>query len=109
MQKSQGSVLLVTLVLLLIMTVAGVTAIRMTSLEEKMSGNYLNQQMAFRAAEAALLEAENHIANTVFTLAEFKNDCDGGYCFGGSDASDTSSCAAGKYQLLATGSDLVEC
>ena len=96
MQKSQGSVLLVTLVLLLIMTVAGVTAIRMTSLEEKMSGNYLNQQMAFRAAESALIEAENHIANTAFTLNEFVNDCDDGYCFGGSDAVDTSSCIAGN-------------
>ena len=96
MQKSQGSVLLVTLVLLMIMTIAGVTGIRMTSLEEKMSGNYLNQQMAFRAAEAALLEAENHIVSTTFTLSEFNSDCDNGYCFSGSAATDTSSCATGN-------------
>ena len=96
MEKSQGSVLLVTLVLLMIMTLAGVTTIRLTSLEEKMSGNYLNQQMAFRAAEAALLEAENHIAATRFMLAEFKADCSGGYCFTGSGAGDSASCTSGN-------------
>lgn len=96
MQKSQGSVLLVSLVLMLIMTVAGLTAIRLTSLEEKMSGNYLNQQMAFRAAEVALLEAENHIANTSLTLLDFTENCEDGYCFSGSGISETSSCVAGN-------------
>ena len=95
MQKSQGSVLLVSLVLMLIMTVAGLTAIRLTSLEEKMSGNYLNQQMAFRAAEVALLEAERHIANTSLDLSEFTGNCDDGYCFNGTGISDTNSCVTG--------------
>ena len=95
MHKSQGSVLLVSLVLMLIMTVAGLTTIRMTSLEEKMSGNYLNQQMAFRAAEVALLDAENHIASTSFNLSQFTGNCDNGYCFSGSGISETSSCITG--------------
>lgn len=95
MRKSQGSVLLVSLVLMLIMTGAGLTAIRLTSLEEKMSGNYLSQQMAFRAAEVALLEAEKHIADTSLNLSEFTEDCDGGYCFSGTGANETGNCIAG--------------
>lgn len=50
----RGSILLVSLVMLLVMTVAGLTAVKMATLEEKMSGNYQDQQMAFYAAEAAL-------------------------------------------------------
>ena len=108
MKKTQGSVLLVSLVLLLIMTIAGLTAIRMTSLEEKMSGNYLDQQMAFRAAEVALLEAENHIATTRFDLVDFNGSCNNGYCFGGSDAIDVSTCNSGDdtpWQTTTTWSD----
>lgn len=96
MKKTQGSVLLVSLVLLLIMTIAGLTAIRMTSLEEKMSGNYLNQQMAFNAAEVALLEAESWINSSTPDLNSFTSDCADGFCFNGSDAVDITVCEAGN-------------
>ncbi len=96
MNKSQGSVLLVSLVLLLIMTVAGLTAMRVSNLEQKISGNFLDQQMAFQAAETALLEAENRIASTHFDLTTFSTECHQGLCFAGNDAPDISSCAPGS-------------
>ena len=94
MSKSRGSVLLVSLVLLLIMTVAGLTAIRISSLEETISGNYLDQQMAFQAAEAALLEAEHRIASTPVNLSGFSPDCSGGWCFSGEDINDLNACSS---------------
>ena len=96
MKKAQGSVLLVTLILLLIMTAAGLTAVRMSTLEHKVSGNYLDQQMAFHAAELALLEAESHIATTQIDLTDFDSGCSGGQCFSGSEADDISSCTPGS-------------
>jgi len=103
MQKlQQGSVLIVSLILLLLLTLVGVAGMNMTGLEERMSGNYKDQEMAFQAAEAALVEAENYIENTNLTLDSFytndgvalcsgadcfKRDCtggaDGGLCFMG--------------------------
>ena len=43
----RGSVLIVSLILLLILTLVGVTAMNMTSMEERMAGNYRDHQLAF--------------------------------------------------------------
>jgi len=89
----QGSVLLISLICLLLLTLVGVSAMKLTSLDERMSGNYRDREMAFQSAEAALVEAENFIENTPFTLTDFysscsgdncfTSDCDGGLCFTG--------------------------
>src|SRR5690625_7142011 len=54
----QGAVLLVALVLLLVITVLGATALRSASLEMRMATNSQERQQAFNAAEAALRSAE---------------------------------------------------
>lgn len=79
----QGSVLIVSLILLLLMTMVGITGMNMTSLEERMSGNYRDHEMAFQAAEAALVDAENFIESTELTLADFYTNpaCSGTNCF----------------------------
>ena len=56
-----GSVLFISLIILLVMTILGVQGLGTTILEEKMSGNYRDNHIAFEAAEAALQEAENWI------------------------------------------------
>ncbi|WP_422411178.1 MULTISPECIES: pilus assembly PilX family protein [unclassified Endozoicomonas] len=96
MKSQQGSVLMVSLVLLLILTVAGITSIRMTSLEEKMTGNFRNEQLAFHSAEVAVLEAENYIANTVFSLSSFNSGCSNGLCFSGAEITDAGTCENGS-------------
>ncbi len=94
----EGSVLIVSLILLLLMTIVGITGMNMTSLEERMSGNYRDQEMAFQAAEAALVEGENFIESTNLTLADFYTDpkCSGTNCF-------TSDCSGGLVNETAGG------
>ncbi|GAB4223810.1 MAG: hypothetical protein Tsb005_19860 [Gammaproteobacteria bacterium] len=59
----QGATLAVALVILLLMSLIGSAAIKTTTLEEKMAHNMQNKDVAFQAAEAALIEAETWIAN----------------------------------------------
>jgi len=61
MQKiayKQGFILPVALILLLVSTLLGVTALRVNSLSEKMTVNALQREEAVARAEAALLQAE---------------------------------------------------
>ncbi len=57
--KQQGVTLSITLILLLVVTVLGVTAVRTSIVEEKMSANLRDRHIAFEAAESALTEAED--------------------------------------------------
>jgi type IV pilus assembly protein PilX len=56
--RQEGAALAVGLILLLVMTIVGVTSLRTVTLEEKMAGNTQNRNMALQAAEAALRNAE---------------------------------------------------
>jgi len=56
--NQKGSALVVSLLILLVMTILGVQALSTTLLEEKMSGNYRDNQLAFEAAESALRAGE---------------------------------------------------
>jgi len=56
--RNHGFVLPVALILLLVSTLLGVTALRVNSLSEKMALNALQREEAFARAEAALLEGE---------------------------------------------------
>ena len=60
-KQQAGVALIISLIMLLILTIIMMTALRVTSLEEKMSGNSQNHNMAFQAAESALREAEAYI------------------------------------------------
>ena len=76
-----GAALIISMILLLVMTLIGVTAMQSTVLEEKMAGNYRDQNLAFQAAEAALREAESAIATGGVTgLTNFAADCTSGLC-----------------------------
>lgn len=59
--RQQGVALIVSLLMLLILTLIGVTAMLMTTLEEKMSGNQRDRSLAFQAAESALRAGEEEI------------------------------------------------
>lgn len=75
--KQNGAALIVCLILLLVMTLLGVTSITTTTMEEKMAGNIRNKHLSFQAAEAALRTGEN-IANNLPGDAAF-NGTDGLY------------------------------
>jgi len=60
-----GAVLIVSLLILLVMTVIGVTAMQVTVLEERMAGNMRDKDIAFQAAESALRNAEAIMSKAV--------------------------------------------
>jgi len=66
-KKQSGVVLVISLVMLLLLTLIGVTATQVTSLEEKMAGNAKNYNIAFQAAETTLRGAEAYVETLVTT------------------------------------------
>ena len=62
--REQGVVLAIGLIILVVMTLIGVTAMTTTSLENKMAGNLKDWDLALQAAEAGLRDAETDIATT---------------------------------------------
>ena len=84
--REQGSVLVISLLILLIMSLLSVTSVNNAVLEEKMAANSRNSQLAFQAAESALRQAEKFIgdrmnANKVSdTGAVVDMSCTNGLC-----------------------------
>lgn len=69
--QQRGVALFLALVVLLIITILGVSALQTTTLGERMAANARDRDMAFQAAEAALLDAERYLQNA--TLNPFGN------------------------------------
>lgn len=61
-RQQSGSVLFISLMLLLMLTILGVTAMNNVTLEERMAGNLRDTELAFQASEAALRDAENWLS-----------------------------------------------
>lgn len=62
-KQQQGAVLIMSLLMLFVLTLIGVSSINTTTMEEKMSGNTRNRMLAFQAAESALVEARRTITS----------------------------------------------
>ena len=61
--RQRGVALFISLVLLLVLTIIGVSSVQTTSLEVRMTGNEHNAMLAFQAAESALRDAEDQLEN----------------------------------------------
>jgi type IV pilus assembly protein PilX len=72
--KQTGSVLLISLVILLILTLVGVSAMRNTTIEEKMAGNMRDKGLSFQTAEATLRAAEKYIKDNIVSTQAFDTD-----------------------------------
>ena len=68
--RQQGITLIVCMIVLLVITLLGLSSIRDTSMEERMAGNMKSQNVAFQAAESALREGERFI-ETIAVLPDF--------------------------------------
>lgn len=71
--RERGAVLIVALVMLLLLTVIGLSSMRGTSLQENMAGNMRDSNLALQASEAALRKGEEEVtkrfvAGTLGTL-----------------------------------------
>jgi type IV pilus assembly protein PilX len=65
--KQSGVVMFVALILLLILSLLGITAARMQTVEERMARNDNNRQLGAQAAESALRAAETGLLNGTYT------------------------------------------
>jgi len=77
--QQRGVVLFVALILLLILSLLGVTAARMQTTEERMARNEDNRQIGAQAAEAALRAAETGLTNGLYSATQFSNNANGFY------------------------------
>jgi type IV pilus assembly protein PilX len=59
--RQNGATLVVAMLLLLVLTVLGLTTMNMSRLEERMAGNSRDLNLAFQGAEAGLRDAEERI------------------------------------------------
>jgi type IV pilus assembly protein PilX len=64
-KHQSGAVLVISLIMLLLLTLIGVTGMQTTGLEEKMAGNMRDRNLAFQAAESALSAAEASLSPTL--------------------------------------------
>lgn len=62
-QKQRGIALAAALILLVIITLVGLGAIRATTTQQRMSGNFYDRQLSFQGAETALQLASTAVRN----------------------------------------------
>lgn len=78
-RNQQGAALITALIILVALTVLGVSAFKTTNLEELMAGNLRDQQLSFQAAESALSAAEDDIDDLVNVPTPTSTGIDGIY------------------------------
>ena len=102
--KQRGAALITGLIFLVVLTMIGITAARMSTLEERMAGNMRDRSLAMQAAEMALRDAERDILglgvsadprnSPISGISDFVADCgkstgtdkDDGLCYYGAAA-----------------------
>lgn len=79
--QQSGAVLIISLIMLLLLTMIGVSASQDSGMEEKMAGNSRDKNLAFQAAEAALDSAEQALftAKTAGAMPTFNSTGSAGY------------------------------
>ena len=75
----RGTALVMTLVILLLLTMLGITAINTSTLEERMAGNTKDQNLSFQAAETVLRAAEAWVQSTTAATQLTTNNASGIY------------------------------
>jgi type IV pilus assembly protein PilX len=73
MHRQRGVTLIVTLMFMVILAMLGIAIGNVSVLEEKMSGNTRNRDLAFQAAEAAIRAAETSLNDSAFRATAFPN------------------------------------
>lgn len=91
-QRQNGAVFVTGLIFLLALSLLGITAAKMATIEERMSANMRDRMLAMQAAEMALRYAEHHIRDndpstnspkSIEGMSEFDTNCTDGFCYYG--------------------------
>jgi type IV pilus assembly protein PilX len=64
--RNRGAVLFVALIMLLLLTLLGVTGMQVTMLQERMSGNFRAQQQSFERSEGKVSEGRDSAADPLW-------------------------------------------
>ena len=83
--QQQGAALVISLIMLVLMTLVGVTAMQVTTVQQKMVSNNNDLNIAFQAAETALKRGEEYLSGIVAGKAieaesPFTDPCTAGLC-----------------------------
>ncbi len=81
-KQQQGVALFLTLTILLILTILGISSIQTTSMQERMARNYRDVNVAFQGAEAAVSEAEEFL-EAMANIGTFPDEADAQLCVSG--------------------------
>ena len=76
-KQQRGVALVVSLIILVSLTMLGLTSIQRTTNDLSMAGNQRETGLMFQAAEVGLTAAENYIENVSTSVADFDNPGDG--------------------------------
>lgn len=76
----QGSVLIIALIVLLVLTLIGISGIQTNVMEVRMAGNLHERVTAFQAAEAGLRDGEADVASNYSLSTVFSTSCSSGRC-----------------------------
>jgi type IV pilus assembly protein PilX len=101
--REHGAVLLVCMVILLLLTLMGLTTMKSALLQERMSGGAADKALAFESAELALRDAERYVEASLTSVSPFVAGCSAGLCLPPADGSalpdtiDWDSSQAGAY------------
>jgi type IV pilus assembly protein PilX len=93
-QRERGAVLIVALMFLVVLTLLGLSTMTTTTLEEKISGNARDYNVALQAVEATLRDAENDInkngtSSRSTSAFAFTSACPAGLCKPAADTDQT--------------------
>lgn len=77
----RGSVLLVSIIMLIAITMMSIVAMKSSILQEKLAAGAMDQNIAFQAAESALRDAEIYINASLDAGAGFNLSCTNGLCY----------------------------
>jgi type IV pilus assembly protein PilX len=86
MNRQRGTVLLMSLMFLVVLSLLGIAMVSSTSVEERMARNARDQDVAMQAAESALRDARIRITGyyanpaTPLNSWDFADDCSNGLC-----------------------------
>lgn len=78
--SQRGAALITGLIFLVVLTLISLSAIKSTSLEERMAGNARDQDIAFEAAEAGIRDAMQQLPNSQQNPQQFVAGCSNGWC-----------------------------
>lgn len=102
--RQQGASLIVSLIMLLLLTIIGLSAMQSTVMQEKMTSNLRDTHVSFHAAEIALDYSENWIQGLVEKPDAYGFPCSGGVDCDVFDSSSAANTDQMKDKLMSTSS-----